>query len=86
MNTHFIGHNPGVFSGMHNSNEFVVTDGNGNAFTYVKTKLYVVDEKGIDTNGVDRWDRIVGTGGGERITLQSTKDHPLKYIVEASPK
>lgn len=84
MNTHFIGHNPGQFSGMHTADTFIVTDSKGNAFTYKKTALYVVDEKGIRvSDGVSKWDRIVGTGGGERITLQSTKKHPLKYIVEA---
>lgn len=85
MNTHFIGHNPGVFSGMHTSSEFIVTDGSGNAYTYRKSAYYVVDEYGVRTdNGQDVWDRIVGTGGGERITLQSTKNHPLKHIVEAT--
>ena len=84
LNTHFIGHNPGVFSGMHTHSTFVITDSEGNACTYKKVDLYIVDQYAVDAEtGEDHWDRIVGTGGGERITLQSTKKHPLKYIVEA---
>jgi len=86
MNTHFIGHNGGrnQFGGMHNASTFVVTDSSGRAFEYVKTARYIVDEYGVRTdNGKEMWDRIVGTGGGERITLQSTYNHPLKWIVEA---
>lgn len=86
MNTHLIGHNGGrnQFGGMHNHSTFIVTDAQGRAFKYVKTSLYVVDEYGVRTSdGKNMWDRIVGTGGGERIVLQSTKKHPLKWIVEA---
>lgn len=85
-NTHFIGHNGGrnQYGGMHTQSTFVVTDANGNAYKYVKTTRYVVDEYGTRTdNGVNMFDRIAGTGGGERIVLQSTKKHPLNWIVEA---
>lgn len=85
-NTHLIGHNGGrnQFGGMHTQSVFIVTDAQGRAFRYVKTTMYVVNEYGVRvSDGKNMWDRIVGTGGGERITLQSTKKHPLKYIVEA---
>lgn len=88
MNTHFVGHNGGrnQFGGMHEASTFIVTDSSGRGFQYVKTDRYIVDTWGmVDGNksGVDKWQRIVGTGGGERITLQSTYNHPLKWIVEA---
>jgi|SRR5690625_262230 len=87
-NTHFVGHNGGrnQFGGMHTASKFVVTDANGTPFTYYKTRMYVVNEKGIGEDGKNYYDRIVGTGGGERITLQSTRNHPWKYIVESHPK
>lgn len=85
-NTHFIGHNggPDQFKDMHKAESFIITDQNGNAFRYLKARLYVVDEYGINTEtGVDYFDVITGTDGGERVVLQSTKDHPEKWIVEA---
>lgn len=87
LNTHFVGHNggPNQFGGMHTASTFIVTDSNGNAFKYVKSRMYIVDEYGMGEDGTNYYDRIVGTGGGERITLQSTKNHPWKYIVEAVP-
>src|SRR5690625_903558 len=87
-NTHFVVHNGGrnQFGGMHTASKFVVTDANGTLFTYYKTRMYVVNEKGIGEDGKNYYDRIVGTGGGERITLQSTRNHPWKYIVESHPK
>lgn len=84
QNTHFIGHNPGQFSGMHTSSTFIVTDGSGNAYQYDRSNNYVVNEYGVTPNGANKMDRIMGSGGGERITLQSTKTHPSKWIVEAS--
>lgn len=86
-NTHFIAHNPGKFTGMHTSKKFVITDGNGTPFTYHVDRVYKVDAYGKGVNdGVDYWDRIVGTGGGERVVLQSTYKHPVKWIVEATPR
>lgn len=83
LNTHFIGHNPGQFKNIHNSESVIVTDSTGKPFKYVKTKLYKVDEFGVGTaDGVNYWDRIVGTGGGERIVVQSTEKHPIKWILE----
>ncbi|MDQ0160245.1 hypothetical protein [Alkalibacillus salilacus] len=86
MNTHFIGHNPGVFSSVWNANSFTVTDANGEAFRYELTSTYQVNRKGIGlNNGKDYWNRITGTSGGERITLQAcfTTDGSINWIVEA---
>jgi len=85
MNTHFIGHSPGNFEGIQNASSFVIIDKDGNAFTYNVTKVYRVDDRAVDKNGVNHWDRIVGTGGGERITIQTcvigASDN---WIIEAS--
>ncbi|WP_411955219.1 sortase domain-bontaining protein [Alkalibacillus sp. S2W] len=86
MNTHFIGHNPGVFSSVWNAHSFTVTDANGEAFRYQVTSTYQVNRKGIGlNNGKDYWNRITGTSGGERITLQAcfTSDGSINWIVEA---
>ncbi|NIK13203.1 hypothetical protein [Alkalibacillus almallahensis] len=86
MNTHFIGHNPGVFSSVWNARSFIVTDAIGEAFRYQVTSTYQVNRKGIGlNNGKDYWNRITGTSGGERITLQAcfTSDGSINWIVEA---
>src|SRR5699024_10810272 len=86
-NTHFIGHNGGrnQFGGIQNAKTFVVTDSSGRAFEYVTNAVYIVNEKGVRTDNGENvmWTRILNEGGGERITLQSTYSHPLKWIVEA---
>lgn len=86
-NTHFIGHSPGNFTGVQNAKSFVVTDGNGTPFTYYVTRVYRVDSYGVGTNdGKNYFDRIAGTGGGERITIQTcvigANDN---WIIEAHP-
>ncbi|EAO56903.1 Probable cell surface protein [Bacillus thuringiensis serovar israelensis ATCC 35646] len=86
MNTHFIGHSPGNFDGIWNASSFVITDGNGKAYTYKTTKVYKVYQKnaiGV-ADGVDYWDRVTGTGGGERVTFQTcaVSDSSIVWIVE----
>ncbi|MDQ0353010.1 uncharacterized protein YgiM (DUF1202 family) [Alkalibacillus filiformis] len=87
MNTHFIGHNPGVFNNIWTANEFVITDSDGNAFRYTVDDVYQVDDHaiGID-DGENYWSRITGTGGGERVTFQAclTEDDTINWIIEAS--
>lgn len=79
MNTHFISHRDGGFYGLWNlgvGSSIVVTDGNGTPFTYKVSGIVVVDETGTTEGGKSYYDDIVGTGGGERITLQTC--HPSK--------
>ncbi|GEN45585.1 SH3 domain-containing protein [Alkalibacillus haloalkaliphilus] len=87
INTHFIGHNPGVFNNIWTANEFVITDSDGNAFRYTVDHVYQVDDHaiGID-DGENYWNRITGTGGGERVTFQAclTEDDTINWIIEAS--
>lgn len=88
MNTHFIGHNPGAFTGIWNAGSFIITDGNGNPTKYNTSRVYKVYQKGAKgvADGVSYWDRITGTGGGERVTFQtcvSANSSAVDYIVEA---
>lgn len=87
LNTHFIGHSPGNFTGIQNTKQFTITDGNGAPFHYSVMKVYKVDGNGIGTDGTDHLERITGTGGGERITIQTCEiGTNLNWIIEASPK
>ncbi|MEC2463426.1 DUF5011 domain-containing protein [Bacillus cereus] len=87
MNTHFIGHSPGNFDGIWNAGSFVITDGSGKAYTYKTTKTYKVYQKNANgvSDGVDYWNRVTGTGGGERVTFQTcaVSDSSIVWIVEA---
>lgn len=75
QNTHFIGHNPGVFSTVFSlgvGSQIVVTDANGTPTTYTVSTMLELDDYGEEVGtGRNYWDLIVGTGGGERISLQS---------------
>lgn len=85
LNTHFIGHNPGPFHGIQNAKQFVIADAKGNVFTYVVTRVYKVNVQAIGVNdGVNYWNRITGTGGGERVTFQSCYNDSTNWIIEAS--
>lgn len=89
MNTHFIGHNPGVFSGIWNAKSFIITDENGSPYTYIVTSVYKVNKRAIGVDdGVDYWDRITGTGGGERVTFQTcvSVGGSTNWIIEAIKK
>jgi hypothetical protein len=85
MNTHIIGHNPGNFTGIWNARTFVITDKNGTPFTYHVTRVYKVTDNaiGIDDK-VDYYNRITGTGGGERVTFQTCLNSSVNYIIEAN--
>lgn len=87
QNTHFIGHNPGVFSpicSLGPGNEIIVTDSAGNATKYIVTGVIHVDDSGRDINsGQDNWDQITSSGGGERITLQTCLGDTVNQIVYA---
>lgn len=87
LNTHFIGHNPGAFNVLFSlgaGSPIVVTDGNGNTTTYTVTSILTVDDYAVDVNtGTDYWDTITGTGGGERITLQTCINDTTNRIIIA---
>lgn len=87
LNSHFIGHNPGIFSaifGLGGGSQIVVTDGSGNATTYTVSSVTKVDDYAAEVGtGTDLWSMITGTGGGERITLQTCIDDATNLIVFA---
>lgn len=87
QNTHFIGHNPGAFStvfSLGSGSQIVVTDANGTPTTYTVRTLLQLDDYGIEVGtGTDYWDLTVGTGGGERITLQSCVNDNINLFVIA---
>lgn len=88
QNTHFIGHNPGIFSvlftlGM--GSHISVTDASGQATIYAVTSSIQVDDagQGIQDHN-DYWDAIVSPGNTESITLQTCIDEQTNLIVFAS--
>lgn len=87
QNTHFIGHNPGVFSVVFNlttGNQIVVTDANGTPTAYTVSSIFQVDHYATGVaDGVNYWDTITGTGGGERITLQACVNDTVNIIIIA---
>ncbi|MBO0411131.1 sortase [Enterococcus hulanensis] len=87
QNTHFIGHNPGIFSpvlALGGGDAITVTDSAGNATTYIVNGLVQVDDSGRDiASGIDNWDQITSAGGGERITLQTCIGDSVNLIVYA---
>lgn len=87
QNTHFIGHNPGIFSpllALGGGDAITVTDNAGNATTYIVNGLIQVDDSGRDiASGIDNWDQITSAGGGERITLQTCLSDTVNLIVYA---
>lgn len=87
QNTHFIGHNPGIFSpvlSLNPSDAITVTDSAGNPTTYIVNGLVQVDDSGVNiASGQDNWDQITSAGGGERITLQTCIGDSVNLIVYA---
>lgn len=87
LNSHFIGHNPGIFSvlfSLGGGSQIIVTDGAGNPTTYTVRNILRVNDSATDiNNGTNYWDQITGTGGGERITLQTCIDDNTNLIVMA---
>ncbi|MEI5989485.1 hypothetical protein A5881_000973 [Enterococcus termitis] len=87
QNTHFIGHNPGAFSTVFSlgvGSQIVVTDANGTPSTYTVRTLLQLDDYGTEVGtGTNYWDLAVGTGGGERVTLQSCVNDDINLFVIA---
>lgn len=88
LNTHFIGHNPGIFSVLFQlgGGEIItVTDGAGTPTDYVVSQIFQVDDYGTGiTDGQEYMDLLIGTGGGERITLQTCINDSVNLIVIAT--
>lgn len=88
QNTHIIGHTPGLFSVLFSvgiGSTVVVTDSAGVPTTYVVNNILHLDDSGFELGtGADYWDVTVGTGGGERITLQTCISDTENLIVLAS--
>ena len=87
LTTHFIGHNPGIFSvlfGLSIGSEVGVTDGNARLTTYHVVDIWVVDNSGYDVQTVeDTWDRITSPYQGEAIVLQTCIDDYTNLILFA---
>lgn len=86
-NTHFIGHNPGIFNilfSLQPGAVISVTDATGTTSDYHITQIITVDDSGYAADGTDYWDQITGTGGGERITLQTCINDDDNLIVFAN--
>lgn len=88
LNTHFIGHNPGIFSVLFNvglGQTISVNDTNGKTTNYYVNNILHLDDFGKDlTTGVDYWDQTIGPTGGERITLQTCISDTENLMVLAS--
>ena len=88
--TAFAGHSHAAFKNLWNigaGSKIIVTDGNGNAYTYKVSEVFVANDNGVMANGKDRLSEILGTGsfkrGGEYIILQTCKTSTENYFVKA---
>lgn len=71
-NTHFIGHNPGLFKDVWKAREYYVTDSFGKVHKYINKRVYRTTSKGVGVkDGENYYSWITGTSGGERITVQT---------------
>lgn len=90
LNTHIIGHNPGAFSGIWNlgvGSIIIVTDAANHPTAYHIQRIYQVTQNAVGiVDGVNYWDQMIGTGGGERITLQTCENSSgsVDWVIEAS--
>lgn len=86
QNTHFIGHNPGSFAAMLSlgiGSPITVTDAAGNPRTYHVYQLATVNPNAVTASGQYLWNAITGTGGGQRITLQTCVGNYWRLIAFA---
>lgn len=86
-NTHFIGHNPGIFNvlfSLGTGATIEVSDSANNVKTYTVSQIVTVDDSGVAGDGTDYWDQITGSGDGERITLQTCINDDYNLIVFAN--
>lgn len=86
-NTHFIGHNPGIFNVLFSvgvGETIDISDSSNNLTTYTVSQIVTVNDSGVAADGTDYWDQITGSGGGERISLQTCINDDYNLIVFAS--
>lgn len=86
-NTHFIGHNPGIFNVLFSvgvGETISVSDGANNVSNYTVSQTVTVDDSGMAEDGTDYWDQITSSGGGERISLQTCINDDYNLIVFAN--
>lgn len=87
MNSHIIGHNPGAFNVLFSlgiGSVIEVSDASGQVTAYTVQNIVTVDDSAYGLDGADYWDQVTGTGGGERITLQTCINDDLNLIVFAA--
>lgn len=88
VNTHFIGHNPGIFNilfSVSGGNQIIVTDTSGTPTYYTVNQIFQVDDYATGVvDGQSYADQIIGSGGGERITLQTCVNDDINLIIMAS--
>ncbi|NKC68343.1 sortase domain-bontaining protein [Vagococcus fluvialis] len=89
VNTHFIGHNPGIFNILFSlsvGSEVTVTDANGTPATYIVGNIFQVDDYGTNIATNENWvDYILDPGTEERITLQTCVNDDINLVVVAFP-
>lgn len=87
QNTHIIAHNPGAFDVLFSlgaGSTIRISDGAGNVTTYTVRNITRVDHEAYGvSDGADYWDQMIGTGGGERVTLQTCIDDVHNLVVFA---
>lgn len=87
MNTHFIGHNPGIFNvlfSLSSGNSITITDSTGAVAVYTVRTILTLDDYGIEpSTGEDYYDFVVSSGGGERVTFQTCINDTTNLIVVA---
>ncbi|BCA86555.1 hypothetical protein EsVE80_20780 [Enterococcus saigonensis] len=75
LNTHIIAHNPGAFDVIFSlgiGSQIRISDASGKISTYTVGEIAQVDDEAYRlSDGADYWDKMIGTGGGERVTLQA---------------
>ncbi|WP_172209926.1 sortase domain-containing protein [Lactococcus hodotermopsidis] len=90
LNTHFIGHNPGVFReliSMRINSVIEVHDNINPIRNYKVTDILMVDDEGnlIDQVGVNVYEQMVEPGADERITLQACLSDITNIVIVAKP-
>ncbi len=87
LSTHFIGHNPGIFSVLFNlsvGSQVEITDANGNGTMYAVSRIFQADDYGTDiATGEDNWDLITGSNNGEMVVFQTCITDSTNLIVVA---
>lgn len=88
LNTHIIAHNPGAFDVIFTlgiGSQFRISDASGKVTTYTVNEITQVDDEAYRlSDGADYWDKMIGTGGGERVTLQACINDIHNLVVFAS--